>query len=206
MMSLATDHSTRESPAALMAILKHGTADVHREIEAAFPLMRPDLTLERYLDVLVRLYAIYYSLEKNYRGFSDAYGPRLNLDKRRKADLLASDLKALGLRDDQIEALRPGFEIPSIATIEDLIGTLYVVEGSTLGGQVIQAVLKRRLKLTDDQLHFFNSYGSETHAMWQEFRATAEALIERSRFDDVLTRARLVFSCMTKVLSQPLKT
>jgi heme oxygenase len=200
-MSVSDEHFSAKPPTTLMAMLKNGTADVHREIELVFPLLRSNLTVDVYRKVLARLYAFYFSLEKNYADFSDTYGVSLKLDKRRKFEWLAADLKGVGFTDCQIKALQAPLDVPAITCVEDLIGTLYVIEGATLGGHVIQVILKKKLQLKDDQLHYFNSYGSETQAMWQDFQKSAEMLIDGAQFEDVLTRAKVVFAYMSKVLS-----
>ena len=188
------------SPTTLMSMLKNGTADVHREVELVFPLMRSHVTMEVYRKVLARLCAFYFSLEENYADFYDSYGVTLKLDQRRKFQLLAADLRGVGFADSQINALQAPQDVPAITCVEDLIGTLYVIEGATLGGHVIQVVLKKKLQLNDDQLHYFNSYGAETQSMWRDFQHSAEMLIDCAQFEDVLTRAKVVFAYMAKVL------
>ena len=66
---------------------------------------------------------------------------------------------------------------------------------------VIQVILKKKQPLKDDQLHYFNSYGSEIQAMWQDFQKLAEILIDGAQFENVLPRAKVVFAYMFKVLS-----
>ena len=200
-MSTSIANAAAKTPTTLISLLKTDTADVHREIELAFPLLRSDLTVEVYRKVLGCLYGFYFPLETKYDDFYDSVGVVLKLEKRRKSELLASDMRGFGLGDSQINSLHVLRDVPEIASLEDLIGTLYVIEGSTLGGQVLQVLLRKKLQLNDDQLHYFNSYGSETQAMWLDFQQSAEMLIKCAQFDDVLTRAKVVFSYMKKVLS-----
>lgn len=57
-------------------------------------------------------------------------------------------------------------------------GSLYVIEGSALGGQVITPRLKRDLGLEPGRgASYFNGYGERTGAMWREFRLRAAAEI-----------------------------
>ena len=189
-------------PRSLMAMLKVGTADLHRQIEAVFPIVRPDLSLADYRDCLVRMYAFYVALEVNYVKFSPSIAQQISLEKRRKSHLLALDLRALGLDPEGIDTGRIRLELPTLLTPEDLIGTLYVIEGSTLGGQVVRRMLKTSLGLSDDQLHFFSAYGSETRAEWHEFGEVAEAMIAAVHFDRVLTAAQTMFVCMTQALKE----
>jgi heme oxygenase len=58
------------------------------------------------------------------------------------------------------------------------LGSLYVMEGSTLGGQVISRALAEAPWLPPGGLTYFNPYGDRTGAMWRSFKAAA-ALICR---------------------------
>jgi heme oxygenase len=60
-----------------------------------------------------------------------------------------------------------------------LIGTLYVIEGATLGGEVISRCLKSHLELGPDSGgRFFHGYGDAvvTRHNWQTFRSFANAI------------------------------
>jgi len=57
-------------------------------------------------------------------------------------------------------------------------GSLYVIEGSALGGQVIAPRLERELGLAPGRgASYFHGYGESTGAMWREFRLRAAAEI-----------------------------
>ena len=64
----------------------------------------------------------------------------------------------------------PTADVPDFADEEDLLGSMYVVEGSTLGGQLISRIIEDRLKLEDGNGYtFYRSYGPELGMMWREF-------------------------------------
>jgi len=74
-----------------------------------------------------------------------------------------------------VDALSWNF--PVIESMAQLIGVLYTLEGSTLGGQHISRCLEKFLGLTQDSsVCFFNGYGERTQAMWQEFLDFAESM------------------------------
>jgi len=57
-------------------------------------------------------------------------------------------------------------------TLPAALGTLYVTEGATLGGQLISRQLERHLGLCDGRGYaFFQSYGSGIGVMWRRFLA-----------------------------------
>lgn len=104
---------------------------------------------------------------------------------RRKLGLIEADLHRLGLTD--LGSL-PAYPIPfGPATSESVMGSFYVIEGSTLGGLVIRKWLKDAPWMPDGGFAYFNSYGREAPAMWRAFQeilagfaasANADAIIE----------------------------
>lgn len=94
---------------------------------------------------------------------------------RRKTDWLAQDIAALGELPAQPAMQR---QIPLPTDIAGLIGTLYAIEGSTLGGQVISRHLRANLGLTaENGARFFNAYGDETENRWAAFCVYAESIV-----------------------------
>ena len=133
--------------------------------------MRDTLTRVEYADCLRRFYRIAHAWD----AWSDAHAPAdlLPLLKgRRRASLLADDLRTLGeavptpTRLDRMEHAVPGDVRPVF------LGRMYVMEGSTLGGQYIAKHVEERLGLIRGKGDsFFAGYGEATSARWQEFRA-----------------------------------
>ncbi len=83
------------------------------------------------------------------------------LRRRSRLAFLREDLRALQLTPQgRCDAL-PGLPSPAAAW-----GSLYVIEGSALGGQVIA---RRRGQPHDSA--YFRGFGAETGPMWQEFCA-----------------------------------
>jgi heme oxygenase (biliverdin-IX-beta and delta-forming) len=85
--------------------------------------------------------------------------------------LLAADLAALGVSMPTLEAL-PVCPLVPLGDDVEALGSLYVMEGSTLGGRIIRRNVERCLG--DDgraSCSYFNGYGSETSAMWLSFLA-----------------------------------
>jgi heme oxygenase len=94
----------------------------------------------------------------------------LAIERRRKAELLADDLRALGADEAHIAALprwtaRPGI-LPDDAGSE--LGLLYVVEGSTLGAAHVARALAPRGIVPGRGGAFWSAYGDRTGAMWRE--------------------------------------
>lgn len=96
-------------------------------------------------------------------------------ESRRRMSNLVSDLSALGLQPSDIDKL-PLCQAAGrlAATREAAVGALYVMEGSTLGGQVIGKALAEAQWLPAGGLTYFNPYGERTGAMWRGFRDWAQ--------------------------------
>jgi heme oxygenase (biliverdin-IX-beta and delta-forming) len=90
---------------------------------------------------------------------------------REKAPLLAADLEHFGLSPADIDALPLCEELPGTDTLPDVLGSLYVIEGSTLGGQMISRHLESTLGLRDGRgYRYFQSYGAAVPARWNDFK------------------------------------
>ncbi len=86
--------------------------------------------------------------------------------QRRRRRLFEQDLLALGGGP-----LRPGPVLPGVPTTAAALGRLYVLEGSSLGGQVINASLAARDgALSVVRLRGLSPYGDRTGAMWRDYR------------------------------------
>jgi heme oxygenase len=83
---------------------------------------------------------------------------------------LMEDLAALGLTAMDIAWLaRYNNQIPISDTYQAL-GVYYVLEGSTLGGQIIcQQLTKQFANEIQNKLHFYHGYGQNTQTYWQQF-------------------------------------
>jgi heme oxygenase len=126
--------------------LKRETAAVHQHLEAQLGLLDPSLDVHRYLRVLERFYGFYVPVETDVERLA-AVEP-LGFPLRARAELIERDLLALGLSPADLAALPLCRDRPKLSCVEDLAGCLYVLEGASLGGQILSRLLHRRLGLT----------------------------------------------------------
>ena len=103
----------------------------------------------------------------------------------RRAFLIDRDLAVLGL-----PMTGPGLAVvPALADRAEALGSLYVMEGSALGGQLIAASLRHRLQIdADNGGAYFNGCGSGTAARWREYRQLAQSYLD----EDARARAKAV--------------
>ena len=78
------------------------------------------------------------------------------------------------------------------------MGCLYVLEGASLGGQVITRLVQDRLGIgPEDGGAFFYGYGNGTAARWESFRAYLEAYAEEhERQKAIIGAARATFKAL----------
>ncbi len=157
----------------ILTALRSATREQHLRVEQAVDLPARLRSLHRYRDLLERFYGYYCPLEQHLEVVARAGLLPLDLQPRLKVALLRQDLGALGHAAEQIAALPLCSELPRIAAAAEALGCLYVLEGSTLGGQLIRQAVSARLGLTADTgCAFFNSYGASTREKWSDFCST----------------------------------
>jgi heme oxygenase len=177
--------TTVTPPVALRDEIRHATRAEHDDIENRMDLMHADFELKDYGRLLWKYHTFYDTFERFLLARADrapgvrapgirAPGVRapnfaaFYCRDRLKTPWLASDLKALGVDgtvpagtrlDERLAALFPGEQ--------RLLGALYVIEGSMLGGAVLSKQFRRRFGLAPETgLMFFTGYGADTREKW----------------------------------------
>jgi heme oxygenase len=151
--------------------LRDETRHLHQALENDLTVMRPNLQLTDYRRLLARFYGFYRPVEGALDEVTGLESTLPDWPQRCKLDSLANDLRALGFTGHQISELPVCVQLPAISGVEKALGCLYVLEGSTLGGQIIGRHLEAALHIgPDDGASFFCSYGSRVGAMWQTFQ------------------------------------
>ena len=160
------DIENRLNETSLRQRLKRETTAVHQHLEAQLGLLDPGLDVAQYLRVLGTFYGFYVPVETEVTRFAAA-GLPLGFPVRARAGLIEGDLLALGRSPADVSALPLCNDRPPLSCIEDLAGCLYVLEGACLGGQVVSALLQRRLGLGKESgAAFFAGDGEATLPRW----------------------------------------
>ena len=152
------------TPLTLRQRLRSETRPWHDAVERSLDLTAGGPTLERYRFVLRVFYGFYRPIE----AASAQFAPQRSFDgqDRRKAARAAADLADLG----DAGPLPLCDDLPPLNTLARQVGCLYVVEGSTLGGQHIYRHVAGPLGLTPTRGgRFFHGYGEETGPRWNAF-------------------------------------
>jgi heme oxygenase (biliverdin-IX-beta and delta-forming) len=168
--------------------LRTATRAAHDSLERALSLVEPVATRSRFEHVLSRFYGFHLAWEPAADALLDRPG---FLAPRRRTALLLSDLSALG-----VIAAESRPELAFLTNADRAWGSLYVMEGSTLGGQVISRALVGVDWTPPGGLRYFNPYGRLSGSMWRQLRS---ALDERAGWaceDEVVIGAVSTFQSL----------
>lgn len=150
----------------VLAHLRQVTRQAHLAIEGSFGLMEKSITVRDYRHVLSRLYSFWREWEPLVASLfqdDDFLAPR------RRRHLLSADLTSLGMTECMMDAL-PRCTLTGLHDKTHALGSLYVMEGSSLGGRSIQRNVERCLgEDVRASGTYFRGYGTQTGAMWTSF-------------------------------------
>ena len=145
-------------------------------------LTSPALSRTTYLETVRRFFAIYSALEERLEPHLPALD-RVGLEwaARRKTAWLRRDLQALGdVHEECLSTVAPEC-VPRLETLPAALGCCYVLEGATLGGQVIGRHVRQQLALgPENGASFFASYGALVPQKWQAFCVSLERGLSES--------------------------
>lgn len=155
-----------KSPCPLLTALRQGTGPCHRALEARLPFFDERFDLPAYRRLVGAYHGFHAPLEQALAGFLPALDPQ----RRAKTPALVVDLQNLGLTHAQIDALPLCPGLPQVTDQAQALGIMYVLEGSTLGGQVLKRAMAERLGIdADNGGAFLDVYGPETGSLWRGF-------------------------------------
>lgn len=180
-----------------MSILRLRTSAAHQEIEKTLligKLMSQDLTLDTYRDVLLGWQLWLTVNERKILNMLSELSPS-DIGQRAKLILIEQDL--LQLNTSELKPLAHGSSPLILHNAYEAIGALYVLEGATLGGQLILKRLRSQLKENMNH-HFYSSYKEKTTQMWSAFNQYVNSTIITSyELEAAVTGARNTFSSLT---------
>ena len=197
--------ATQERPRILTEI-KQQTRPQHDSVETnryGTAMMDGTMSRELYINFLQKFYGFHLAMESALERFAwSEYG--IDFDQRRKISLLTQDLHVLGMNQADIAALPVCKDIPTLQTMEQALGAFYVMEGSTLGGQIQARQLKKMFDFESESgAAYFSSYGASVGAMWKDF---CMALVQGANNDEgtettIIRAAQETFAALERWLA-----
>lgn len=164
--------------------LKETTRRQHEEVEASMEVMNRMFSIEDYKALIRRFRKFYKGIESRLP-IEVLKAAGFDYTERLKMPLLEADSIALGIEDpEEFE------QLPDVSSAARAFGSLYVIEGSTLGGQVISRHLRKHLGITPaNGGSFLVSYGTQVGPMWKEFGAAITAFAQGGQNDAAILDA-----------------
>ncbi|UOQ69662.1 biliverdin-producing heme oxygenase [Hymenobacter volaticus] len=142
---------------------------------------------------LQKMYGFLVPYEQQLRRHT--WPPAWQVERRYRAHLILEDLP-----HTSPTALPLCTAMPSLHTWPELLGAMYVIEGSTLGGQVIARQLTKAGISTRT---YFSGYGDQTGLMWKSFcQLLGQAAMEVNQ-DEIVLSARRTFQHLDAWLNHP---
>ena len=161
-----TQNHDSTPPASVLSELRAGTHTRHVALEKRLPFFSPTLDRALYKRLLTAYYGFYQALEHALIN-SPAIPPDFDLQSRLKTPALLEDLHALGIN---AEPSPRGQNLPVLNSQACVLGVLYVLEGATLGGQILRKHVAQHLNI---EAHnggaFLYVYGEATGRRWKDF-------------------------------------
>ncbi|WP_296277244.1 biliverdin-producing heme oxygenase [Pseudomonas sp. UBA7530] len=183
--------------------LRAGTAKMHIGLEKQLPFFSDLLDRNAFQRLMQAYYGFYLPLE-NALLDSDVIPADFDLVSRLKAPTLCKDLHALGLSAEAIERLPICQRLPAINCRPAFLGVLYVLEGATLGGQILRREMASRLGLNaDNGAAFLDIYGAETGRRWRSFITyLGSQSLDTDEREAVVMAAQTTFACFERWLER----
>jgi heme oxygenase len=163
-------------------------------------VIRPGLNLGQYKALLVK-----------FHGFVKPWGQSLRLQiagskslqrlfaHRYKAGWLEEDLQRLGVTPGRANDDGNVPALPELSSVPRLLGSAYVLEGSSLGNKFIAGHV--RSCLGPEPLvpcRYFSGYRGNTGAMWRQFLEAMSIMIPGERQQEALDASAQTFSCLSQ--------
>ena len=182
----------------VMAVLKSSTAEQHQNVEHLMPFFREQFSIQDYTQTVAAFLGFFEPAELVLNAAFDWPAIGIDMDERRRAHFLRNDLLALGVSASQIADLPRCSSVPPIRDLGSALGCLYVLEGSTLGGQVIGRELARRFGIDSaNGASFFLSHGPRVGEMWKQFCSAVRTHVQQhDRRQSAVDAARQTFSSL----------
>ena len=174
--------------------LRAATTAAHKALEGAPALKRilaPDVTTADLGDLLRRFVTVYRPLEARLIDRQ----PASNLGFKSRLPLLIRGLATLGLAPPATDA-----EIPPLDSEASRWGALYVIEGATMGGQLIHRHLASRFP--SEALEYFLPHGLCAGENWRCFLASLEIGInDPNAQEEAKASAITIFSAFRQAMT-----
>ena len=182
--------------------LRASTAECHKELERnnlSMALLSDNVDENIYHTYLTRLYGFVIGFERYV--YPELNQHFTNINDRKKAHLIEDDLKAVS-NIFKNTLLSEVFFRATYTNVYKSAGALYVLEGSTLGGQIIVKHLQKKMATDFGNSAYFSGYQQKTGSMWKAFLEQFSALPQSAQEEQQIIKGAIAtFKIMDDLLS-----
>jgi heme oxygenase len=186
--------------------LKQATQQQHNQLEQLMfvgQIMDGTLTFDEYKKILTTNYLTHAHIEEAlYTHLSPHLKEKLAIEERIKLPALLQDLEEAHIALPQTEPDTNFIDITSDAAI---LGSMYVMEGATLGGNVIVKRLKKNVQLAPYNLnfHYYQVYGDQLVTNWKQFIQLMDTAIPANEYPSAIKSAVGMFEHIAALQGWP---
>ena len=166
-------------------------------------ITRPGYPLSMYQRVLAAYYHFYGAIEAAIDRSLDEQGVAFSYEPRRKLQWIKDDLSYFEINpEEEVHQPNSPIALPDSFNTGQLVGVLYTIEGSSLGGQVISQHLETHMGLTPEKgARFFYGYGGRIPEFWRQFQEFMDDTLTREEMkNDATNTAKSTFVMMESIL------
>ncbi|MFD2287295.1 hypothetical protein GJU39_07000 [Pedobacter petrophilus] len=191
----------------IAGILRTETAKKHEALESLMfinEIMNNSLSLTNYKKLLTINYIIHQKLENKLADMLNKdLADELEINGRLKLNALEKDLNYWQIDRLTLPSLNFDLFIPQKNTAE-IMGTLYVLEGATLGGNVIKKHILANPNFKDQEngLNYYGVYGPELGAKWKSFVTILNDRVKAENYQRCVDSANQTFENLIQLSKQ----
>lgn len=188
-------------------LLRTETAGGHKELESLMyvnEIMNNSLSIEQYKKLLTINYIIHQKLENKLANMLDAnLASELDMKSRLKLSALEKDLAYWNIDSLTLPGLDFDLFIPEKNNAE-VLGALYVLEGATLGGNMIKRhiLANPNFKNEEGGLNYYGVYGDELSAKWKSFISVLNDTVSEADYERCIASANHTFNNLINLSKQ----
>lgn len=182
-----------------------GQHDMLEKLMYVDDIMNKTLSIDQYKEILITNFLVHYIFEDRiFSALDEDLKLKIGTEERVKLGALYKDIEEAGLDVEAIKVTYEelmqeegrAFEEGTVA-----LGALYVLEGATLGGNVIQKKLKLNENFASLSLSFYyyTVYESNLMPKWISFVDALNQSIPESEHERVIKGAEEMFAWISKV-------
>jgi heme oxygenase (biliverdin-IX-beta and delta-forming) len=173
-------------------ILKERTLEAHASLEKKLVVHIKNVrSTASYVELLLLLYPFHLRASELLSAF--ALELPNNIPDPARAGNIRADLDHFGVVVKNESPDTP--DMPIVDSVEAALGMYYVLEGSTMGGQIISRILSNSMNVNPDiGFSFFNPYQSQTVPRWEKFKSYLNAAADQLDQEQIISAANSFFN------------